>query len=793
VPPPRFAILSSVIALCGCDLLIAADDYAVGVPHGCGDNETLVDGACVRVGPSCVGPALQTDDERTCVPVAANSHCTDGEFALVGESSCQRIAFDPCPTDDDPSAFGSSFPGATFVWPDAAVGGDGSADAPFQRIADALAAASDDSTIVLAAGSYAEQVLLQQRVTLHGVCPERVSLDGGVVIEASASGSVVRGLSVSSATEAVLVRGADGVSLQQLWLKSSGRAGVVAERMRGSSGAARSLLVERTLVDNATGSGIRAGGYQLTVRDTHVRYVAELAERYALGRGIWVTPGRFVDDRGVSASGGLRISRSLVEGCHDAGVMLEGVSGSFDGVIIRDIRGSSMARELGLGPRGHGISVEAELARDIEVPSSITIRNSLVDGAHDAGIRIRGASATIRESVVRRTLSASGACAGHGLRVLSDGARSANLDVRSSLIEANEQSGMQLVGANATITDSIVRLTSAGICRSDRSDPTSSDFGDGIGVYSAPIGEDDAPTPAAAVIVRTRIDGNSRHGALAYGEAMIELTQSLLHDNGAGVGHLQRARFHPFDSSQAGAPRFTFADPQQCVHVDRRLFDCGPLADQLAMLAPALYARDDSGRRVAALPISFSGAERTSFGPYGHDELAVGVIGGSGRTQLRTLPADQSLLLATSAPGSIGTLQASKTPTSGAERAEPTARFELAPIVRAFASLTGRALDFDQGLVLVVATDGEGAALTSGIDVASDVGTVAYFDGDALQNAPTGEPRALIAELPTGPSSVRVTAAGRTCRPRLDGPSDKQRATVALIGRLPALLQLVCE
>ncbi len=71
-----------------------------------------------------------------------------------------------------------------FVDPAAAAGGDGSENSPFSLLADAAASATSNTVIYLAAGTY-DVPQFATRLTLRGACPERVTLTGLVVRNAT--------------------------------------------------------------------------------------------------------------------------------------------------------------------------------------------------------------------------------------------------------------------------------------------------------------------------------------------------------------------------------------------------------------------------------------------------------------------------------------------------------------------------------------------------------------------------------------------------------------------------------
>ncbi|MCB9778787.1 MAG: hypothetical protein H6742_09510 [Alphaproteobacteria bacterium] len=84
-------------------------------------------------------------------------------------------------TGTDPCGSGTwgNLSGTLFVDASAASGGDGSQDAPFATIGDAVEVAGGSDVIVIAAGTYRETLSLGDRdLTLAGRCADRVTIDG---------------------------------------------------------------------------------------------------------------------------------------------------------------------------------------------------------------------------------------------------------------------------------------------------------------------------------------------------------------------------------------------------------------------------------------------------------------------------------------------------------------------------------------------------------------------------------------------------------------------------------------
>ncbi len=122
---------------------------------------------------------------------------------------------------------------------------------------------------------------------------------------------------------------------------------------------------------------------------------------------------------------------------------------------------------------GRGISAEAALG-----PTSLTVRGSLVEQNHQAGLFVMASEATIEGSVVRTTLPTApdqpfargidiqGACVETDTGPVCDPAARATVTVVGSVVEQNHDVGLRVSGSDATVEASVVRTTvSAGQAR----------------------------------------------------------------------------------------------------------------------------------------------------------------------------------------------------------------------------------------------------------------------------------------------------------------------------------------
>lgn len=125
--------------------------------------------------------------------------CVAPEMALPGRPECVLVGGE-CPAGDLPDVT----PSAAIHVVAGAAGGDGSRDAPFGTIAEAMPMLGEGGTLVLGRGTYREPIELPTRSTLIGSCAREttleVALPGNIApaIDVLGEGVVIRNLHVAT-------------------------------------------------------------------------------------------------------------------------------------------------------------------------------------------------------------------------------------------------------------------------------------------------------------------------------------------------------------------------------------------------------------------------------------------------------------------------------------------------------------------------------------------------------------------------------------------------------------------
>lgn len=542
----RFVVLGSALLIGGCsgkDDVVASSgtpgcvpgewlrDDGVCVPAGlppdmpCPPGEWLreTDGACIPAGvpPDGCGEGFAHDGDRGCEPILPPEPCPDGLIAVPGDTRCREVA--PCA----PGSFGDIPIEADTEYVDASyMGGasDGSLAAPWTTIQEGIDAALPGAIVAVAAGSYLEEVLVEDKpVRLWGKCPALVVLTGPMSGFAAldigfdgASGTEVHRLGITGEARGVYVTGAEDVLIAETWIHDTALRGIVVQDDLGPT----SITVRRALVERAHVVGVFVAASDATVEATLVRDTIP-DEQGFFGSGVSA-----VDSAAARAS--LVVVRSLLEGNHEAGVNVAGSDATVDATLVRDTvpdvqtvgRGinardnpATAARasvnvlrsiiernqDSGVFVAGSDATVDATVVRDsipdaqglfgrgIDVQidpetgarATITVARSLLERNHEAGVAARGSDATVDATVIRDNLLNARGRFGQGIIVLddADSGAAASAAVRFSLIERNREMGISVVGADATVEATVVRdilhsvpeLGSAGIRAHDDS------------------------------------------------------------------------------------------------------------------------------------------------------------------------------------------------------------------------------------------------------------------------------------------------------------------------------------
>ncbi len=492
VRAPLMALMAAVLVACG------AEDGAAP-PHGdlpqCEAPEVaLPDGSCIRPGvpPNGCGEGFVHDGDVGCEPLLPAEPCPEGWMAVPGETECHPVM------ECGDGTWGDIPVDGTTIYVDAAYASgssDGSAAAPFTTIAAALGAASDGDLIAVAAGTYAENVLVHQRVRLWGVCPERAIIAGAGATAAAldfrtgAQGAEAHGFAITGSNPVgVSIWGVEDVLLTHLWVHEPAGRGLNLQATLGPT----SVTVQHTLVEGSHDIGVFVYGSAATLDGVVVRDTLPLQSDPPRGRGISI---QLDPDTSSTAT----ITASLVERNHEFGIFVSGSTATLDGVVVRDT--FPQPSDLSVG---RGIHVQGAI--DTGAPSVASITATVVERSHDIGVVIQGSEATLDAVVVRDTFpQQSDLRFGRGIDIETSrytGAPS-TATVTASLVERSHDIGIYASGSEATLENVVVRDTF----------PRQSDLGLGRGINIQTA----TGTPSTATITTSLVERSHDIGVLISG------------------------------------------------------------------------------------------------------------------------------------------------------------------------------------------------------------------------------------------------------------------------------------
>jgi hypothetical protein len=568
------------LALGGCEQILGVDAYSIG--HGGGAAPLVVcsatagaDGGsdCVGVTSCANGTVPDTKGGCTAIlpPAACDpSTCNSGAPCIgspeqLGQQSCtstQNTWFScPAPGASPRIPLGVDPSAVRYVNPSFTGQSDGTADKPWTTIAAALADVPPNGAVLVAAGAYAEDLVIEKPgIRLVGACPDQVVIRGSgapapagypcathrdsasgassepvaaICIASSAAGSSVQAVDVTGAAEGIAVIGATGVTIEAVEVSQTERYGIRIEELGRPDGtlAAASASLAAVSVRGARGAGIYVAGATLDNRQGFVNVSGTRPLNEYLGYGVSVRPGAVVLSALESLKrtrGNVSLSGAVLVGNADAALLVSGSTAT--------VTDSYLGNLTGVDPVGRGVLVERETAGS-EEPADVTLTRTVIERTRDAAIDARSARVTLEDTTIRNTFGRSGdGCSGQGIRLRADRLAPASATVRHSLIDGSRQAAIHSLGGTVTVDRSILRGSAPG----DAAATCAPHLGDGVTLEPLPP-PGDAP---ALTLDHALVDGNRRAAVAAFG-GTVAATGTLLTCNGHGLvarGDLPGAR-----------------------------------------------------------------------------------------------------------------------------------------------------------------------------------------------------------------------------------------------------------
>ncbi|WP_437670761.1 hypothetical protein [Sorangium sp. So ce131] len=216
-----------------------------------------------------------------------------------------------------------------------------------------------------------------------------------------------------------------------------------------ATGSRSKVTIRGSLLEQNTMAGVLVTGADADIEATVVRDTLPYSDGTA-GHGISIE--RFP---ATQQRASVTIRSSYVERSHELGVRVQGSDATIEATVVRDTQPYSD------GTAGRGIEVHPDPATDDR--ASLTLRRSLLEQNHEVGVFVGGSDATIEATVIRATQPNVEGMTGYGVIAVMDSARRmrAALTLRGSLVEQNHDAGVLVAGADATVETTNVRATRA--------------------------------------------------------------------------------------------------------------------------------------------------------------------------------------------------------------------------------------------------------------------------------------------------------------------------------------------
>jgi hypothetical protein len=506
-------------------LLESGGCQPAGLPPDAGPCEAgalaLDGGGCQPAGVPACGAGFGADDAGGCDAVLPPAACPKGQMAVPGETTCRDVA--PCAN----GSWGDVPVDATTQFVDGSYAGgasDGTSQKPWTTIAQAVAAAAPGAIVAVAAGSYAEDVVIHGKaVRLWGRCPSQVAVAGtasgaaAVYVQTGADGAEIHDLAVTGGAKGILVSGSKSVVVDRAWVHDTAGAGIDVKDALGAAGAA----VSGSLVEAATALGVVVVGADATIDATVVRGTLPSTGGQLAGRGIEID-----DDQQTSARASVKVTRSVVDDNRQTGIFVQGADMTIESSVVRGTQPQASDQK-----EGRGIEIDDDPQTGAR--STATVRTSVVDGNREVGIYVQGADATLEACVVRGTQPRAGdQKGGEGIAVVDDPASHAraNATVSGCAVEGDGYAGILVQGSDAAIAATLVRDTQ----------PQAGDQTGGVGIWI----RDDETTQASAkaTVSACLVENNRTAGVFVQGAdvqiegTVVQGTQPQASDQAGGYG-----------------------------------------------------------------------------------------------------------------------------------------------------------------------------------------------------------------------------------------------------------------
>ncbi len=402
---------------------------------------------CQKAGvpPSACGAGFMPDGKDGCEPILPADTCTEGLMAIPGDTVCHEVA--PCGS----GAWGDIPIDANTQFVDQAYAGgnsDGTQTHPWLTIQQGVNNAAAGDIVAVAAGSYAEDVMIQSKaVRLWGRCPAMVEVAGTgaelgaiTVLTKAANGAEIHGVAITGAKVGIAVSGANDLLIEAVRIHDTAEVGLNVQNDLGLT----SVVLKGSLVEQTHDVGVQIVASEATIEATVVRATQPTAmEKY--GRGI-----RIQNYPNKTKRANAAVRGCLIEQNHSEGIDVIASDATIEATVIRSTLPATAGKEA------FGIFIHDD--HEVNVRATATVRACLVEQSQESGVHISGSDVTIEATVVRSTAPNGLGTGGDGISIQdrTETKERANVIIRASRIEQNQGGGVVVFGSDVTLESTVV-------------------------------------------------------------------------------------------------------------------------------------------------------------------------------------------------------------------------------------------------------------------------------------------------------------------------------------------------
>jgi hypothetical protein len=458
-------------------------------PLGCAAPPQLNDWTCPAGWNSEVIGTGEPWSHAICKP-PDTPQCPYGEAAWPGDTACQRMGTS-CPSTgflDEPTirAQAPGFNGK-LIYASPGAAGDGSLNAPFGKISEALAAAGSGDIVALSKAEFAEDLSIASGVAVVGACVGGTTIssatadESAAVVDITATGALIANLRIGGPRMGVRIAASGGTTvLASIEVKGAIAAGI--------------------LVESAGVTSLQS----VTVRDT-----AGTPSTGETGMGLFVT------------SGVVQASRLALERNRRSALRLDGALA--DVTADHALLSKTIPQE---SDQKQGGGVQVVGGARLSLSASVIEQNTSVGlSANGAGCKVGLTDVTIRNT---RSRPVDGMF-GRGV----EAANGAKIDAARTLVEGNQN-----LGVLSTNPDTHISLTNCVIRETVGRD---SDKAGGDGLWAQEGGSADVTRTALLSNHDTGITVIDSASQVAIHDVVIEDTRLQESDQSYGIGLLAQS------------------------------------------------------------------------------------------------------------------------------------------------------------------------------------------------------------------------------------------------------------